>query len=89
MNNEFLDAIANLIAEMRLMVEGAVSLYENDALPLNRLAMDAEPNAYAAFDSIGIALTELRENIRKLQKLHMEEAARLIRNTKGEEDHEA
>ena len=42
MNNVFLDAIANLIAEMRLMVEGAVSLYENDALPLNRLAMDEQ-----------------------------------------------
>lgn len=43
--------------EMRLIIEGAIALYEGDAVPLLGLANKSEQyEAADAFDSIGTAL---------------------------------
>ena len=65
------------LAEMRLLIEGAVNLYEGDAMPLSRLAIDyGTLSAANAFDTIGTALYGLLDNIRKLQAARLSESLR-------------
>ena len=65
------------LAEMRLLIEGAVNLYEGDAMPLSRLAIDyGTLYAANAFDTIGTALYSLLDNIRKLQAAQISEIVR-------------
>ena len=65
------------LAEMRLLIEGAVNLYEGDAMPLSRLAIDyGSLSAANAFDAIGTALYSLLDHIRKLQAAHISEIVR-------------
>ena len=70
--NEYLSKSNDALCEMRLVVEGAIVLYEDEATPLYNMALKAEmPAAAAAFDIIGRALVSLRENI-----ILMDEACR-------------
>jgi len=65
------------LAEMRLLIEGAVNLYEGDAMPLSRLAIDyGSLSAANAFDAIGTALYALLDHIRTLQAARISEALR-------------
>lgn len=59
---------------MRLLVEGAVTLFDDEASPLFRLGRQhGQEKAVCAFDAIGTALFELRMHIMKLQELHGKE----------------
>ena len=54
--------------EMRLLVEGAIALYENEGTLLWRLAMHSgQTDAADALEAIGNALQKLREHIINLQ----------------------
>ena len=65
--------------EMRLIIEGAIALYEGDAVPLLGLANKSEQyEAADAFDSIGTALYSLREHVRNLQTAHRQEVLREV-----------
>lgn len=67
----------NEIAEIRLIVEGAVTLYEEDASGINKMMMDAgNLIAAAGFDTIGEALYELRTHIRNMQEALTKEVVR-------------
>ena len=67
----------NDIADIRLLAEGALALYEGDAEPLHRLGMkNNEEVAASAFDTIGTALYDLRERIAEMQKSHLHETIR-------------
>lgn len=80
MKGDFLWELGNLLAVMRLLVEGAVDLFENDAQPLCRLAIDNNENeASVALDTIGTALTDLRTHIRTLQSEHIQEVVRQMK----------
>jgi len=62
---------------MRLYVEGALVLFEDDALPLTNPAHEHEErNAAEALNTIGEALYRLQESIRKLQEAHGMEVRR-------------
>ena len=77
MKNEFLWDMGDALDSMRLLAEGAGVLFEEDALPLMRLAKKhAELIAGAAFNTIGEALYRLRTLIRELQEAHTKEAYR-------------
>jgi len=77
MNGEYLWNTGNSLAEMRLLAEGAVQLYENDAAPLNRLAIDSgNLRAADAFNTIGTALYSLLVHIREMQAAHIAEVHR-------------
>lgn len=67
------------IAEIRLIIEGAVALYEEDASGINRMMM-ASGNLIAAagFDTIGEALYALRTHIRNMQQAHTKEVERVV-----------
>ena len=50
-------------------------LFENDAAPLRRLALENDMlTAATAFDTIGSALYDLRQDIRSLQEAHSKES---------------
>ena len=69
--DDFMWVAGNAFSEMRLMVEGAIMLFEDDAGVLCRLARDAQKNeAQLAFNDIGTALYAFRNHIRTLQAAH-------------------
>jgi hypothetical protein len=66
--------VGNDIADIRLLAEGALALYEGDAEPLHRLGMkNNEEVAASAFNTIGTALYDLRERIAQMQRTHLQE----------------
>ena len=72
--NTYFWNVGNDIANIRLLAEGALALYEGDAEPLHRLGMkNIEEVAASAFDTIGTALYDLREKIAEMQKSHLNE----------------
>ena len=76
LNNYFWN-VGNDIADIRLLAEGALALYEGDAEPLHRLGMKHnEEVAASAFDTIGTALYDLRQRIAEMQQNHLSEIIR-------------
>lgn len=69
--DDFMWIAGNAFSEMRLMVEGAISFFEDDAGVLCRLAREADKwNANRSLNDIGTALYELRRHITALQEAH-------------------
>ena len=76
--DDFMWVAGNAFSEMRLMVEGAITLFEEDAGILCRLAKDAEKwDADSALNDIGTALYDFRQQIKMLQEAHYKETKRL------------
>ena len=76
LNTYFWD-VGNDIADIWLLAEGALALFEGDAEPLLRLGMKHnEEVAATAFDTIGTALYDLCEKIAGIQQGHMNETIR-------------
>ena len=70
--NTYFWNVGNDIADIRLLAEGALALYEGDAEPLHRLGMkNNEEVAASAFDTIGTALYDLRKRIAEMQESHL------------------
>ena len=77
MNEDYLDFTADVFCGMRLIVEGAIVLYEGDALPLDTLAKDASLHeARAAFNTLGKALYDLRQHVKELEAASHHEGER-------------
>ena len=65
---DFMDIVADLLSDMRLLAEGAITLYEDDLTALISPAAKAEkPEAHIALSDIGGALYDLRRHIKRLQ----------------------
>ena len=72
--NTYFWNVGNDIADIRLLAEGALALYEGDASPLHPLGMrNNEEIAASAFDTIGTALYDLRKRISEMQQQHLNE----------------
>ncbi|MDD6143007.1 MAG: hypothetical protein PUD16_05890 [bacterium] len=77
MEHDFMWTAGYCLSNMRLYVEGALVLFEDDALPLTKLAHEHEEwNAAEALNTIGEELYRLQEYIRKLQEAHGMEVQR-------------
>ena len=75
--DDFMWVAGNAFSEMRLMVEGAITLFEDDAGVLCRLAREAQKNeAQLALNDIGTALYDFRRQIIMLQEEHRKETQR-------------
>ena len=75
--NTYFWNVGNDIADIRLLAEGALALFEDDAAPLHRLGMNNhEEVAASAFDTIGTALYDLRKRIAEMQQSHLNETIR-------------
>ena len=71
LEDDFMWVTSHAFSEMRLMVEGAISLFEDEASPLCKLARDAgAQEANRAFNDIGTALYAFRTHIKSLQEAH-------------------
>ncbi|MBQ2700307.1 MAG: hypothetical protein IJF65_04020 [Clostridia bacterium] len=69
--NDYLIETGDTFSDMRLIVEGAVALFENEAAPLYSLAGKAgETAAQMAFNTVGNALYILRKNVIQLETAH-------------------
>ena len=76
---DYMQLTGKAFSEMRLLLEGALVLFEDDALPLTKLAHEhQEWNAAEALNTIGEALYRLQEYIRKLQEAHGTEVQRQL-----------
>ena len=77
--NDYVSKTKDILCEMRLVVEGAIVLYEDEATPLYNMALKAEMNeAAAAFDIIGRALFSLRQNIITMDEACRQEAIKKV-----------
>jgi len=64
---------------MRLLIEGAIVLFENDASSIMHLTRGKEHyRAQYAFNTIGAALYQLREKMNVLEWEHFQEATRQL-----------
>ena len=71
LEDDFMWVAGNAFSEMRLLVEGAITLFEDDAGCLCRLARDAGAHeANRALNDIGTALYAFRTHIKSLQEAH-------------------
>ena len=78
MEDDFMWVTGDAFSEMRILVEGALVLFENDTAPLTRLCAESnEHAARSALNDIGGALYDLRRIIKRLQEAHWKEDARL------------
>lgn len=83
--NTYFWNVGNDIADIRLLAEGALALFEDDAAPLHRLGMNNhEEVAASAFDTIGTALYDLRKRIAEMQQSHLNETIRQSTETPTE-----
>ena len=70
-DEDYLDISGDLLSEMRLLVEGAITLFEDETGCLNRLATEArQEDARSALNDIGSALYLMRRHIKRLQAEH-------------------
>ena len=77
-DDDFLCVTGDHFSEMRLLVEGAIIMFEEDASVLCSLARDAEKHeARSALNDIGTALYDFRQQIKMLQEEHYKETKRL------------
>ena len=73
--NDYVSKTLSISSIMRLIVEGAIVLYEGDAVPLYNLAAE-QPEAQGAFSTIGRALYDLRQYVLELEEAYREENKR-------------
>ena len=67
-NDDFLSTTGDALSDMRVLIEGAIIIFENDTTPIIRLCTHhQEYEARTAFNDIGGALYNLRGHIRHLQ----------------------
>ncbi len=75
--DDYMEFASEELSKMRLVLEGAVTLFEDELCPVYKLICEAgECTAMLAFDDIGTALYELKQHIRQLQATHHLEALR-------------
>lgn len=77
LEEDYMWITGDAFSDMRVLIEGAIILYENDTGVLSRLAAEAEAwEAHSGINDIGSALYALRKHIRRLQEEHRKEEER-------------
>ena len=73
--SSYLWSTGNAWTDLRLLLEGAVSLYENECASLaNTAAKEEKTETILAIDTIGTALYVLRARIQSMQQEHLKTA---------------
>ena len=79
MPEDFVSTAGDMFSDMRLLIEGAIVLFENDASSIMHLTRGKEHyRAQYAFNTIGTALYQLREKMNTLEWEHFQEATRQL-----------
>ena len=67
-DDDYLSITGDAFSDMRVLIEGAIIIFENDTAPIIRLCTQhQEYEARTAFNDIGGALYNLRGHIRHMQ----------------------
>ena len=75
--DDYMVFASEALSKMRLVLEGAVTLFEDELCPIYKLMREAaEPSALLALDDIGTALYVLKQHVCQLQEAHHLEAVR-------------
>lgn len=70
-NDDFMEMTSETFSKIRLILEGAVTLFEDDICPIYRQIQETdELSTIQAFDDIGTALYVLRQHVYQLQEAH-------------------
>lgn len=73
MDQDYMDITGDVFSDMRVVIEGAITLYENHTSDLTKLASQhGMEEARTAMNDVGGALYTLRQHIRKLQVAHLQ-----------------
>ena len=76
MESNYLIVSCNVLAEMRMRIEGMILLYEEDTLVLHDLAAKRKLyHAVGALDAIATVLYDMRKQIIDLQAAYRKEVA--------------
>ena len=71
LEDDFMWITGHAFSEMRILVEGALNLFEDDGGVLCKLAREAgEMEAMRSINDIGTALYAFKEHVKKLQEAH-------------------
>ena len=74
-----MELASDILSKMRLVMEGAVALFEDEVCPVyKQIRESGDAAALFAFDDIGTALYELRQYVRQMQEAHHLEAQRQV-----------
>ena len=75
LEDDFMWITGHAFSEMRLLVEGALNLFEDDCGILCKLARDAgKIEEMVSLNDIGTALYAFKKHIKKLQEAHYKAA---------------
>ena len=75
--DDYMVFASEALSKMRLVLEGAVTLFEDELCPVYKLMRESsDPSAMLAFDDIGTALYVLKQHVIQLQEAHHLEAVR-------------
>lgn len=73
MIQDYMDVTGDAFSEMRVLIEGAITLHENHTSELGVLASkQGMDDARTALNDVGGTLYTLRQHIRKLQSAHLQ-----------------
>ena len=68
-DDDYLSITGDAFSDMRVLIEGAITIFEDDTTPIVRLCTQhKEYDARTAFNDIGGALYNLRRQIKRLQE---------------------
>ena len=68
-DDDFLSTTGDALSNMRVLIEGAIIIFENDTTPIIRLCTQhQEYEARTAFNDIGSALYLLLEQVKELEQ---------------------
>ena len=75
--DDYMEFASEALSKMRLVLEGAVTLFEDELCPVYKLIRESGVSAaLLAFDDIGTALYVLKQHVIQLQETHHREAVR-------------
>ena len=84
MPEDFVSTAGDIFSDMRLLIEGAIVLFENDASSIMHLTKGKEHyQARYSFNTIGAALYQLREKMNTLEWEHFQESERQLAAMQG------
>ena len=85
MMQDYMDITGDTFSEMRVLIEGAISLYEDYTGCLGKLASDAGfEDARSAMNDVGSALYSMRKHIKNLQAAHIQHVVHSLKDDRSD-----
>lgn len=85
MMQDYMDITGDTFSEMRVLIEGAISLYEDYTGCLGKLASDAGfEDARSAMNDVGGALYSMRKHIKNLQAAHIQHVVHSLKDDRSD-----